>query len=51
MLGRRVGGPQWPCARRLSEWEAYDFRAAFDLGRESLATRKPDDALAWFEES
>jgi Tfp pilus assembly protein PilF len=31
--------------------EAYDFREAvlLDLGRESLATRKPDDALAWLQ--
>ena len=30
---------------------AYDFREAtlLDLGRESLATRKPDDALAWLQ--
>ena len=30
---------------------AYDFREAIllDLGRESLATRKPDDALAWLQ--
>jgi tetratricopeptide (TPR) repeat protein len=29
--------------------EAYDFREAvlLDLGRQSLATAKPDDALAW----
>ena len=31
--------------------EAYDFREAvlLDLGRESLATHKPDDALAWLQ--
>jgi tetratricopeptide (TPR) repeat protein len=31
--------------------EAYDFRETvlLDLGRESLATRKPDDALAWLQ--
>jgi tetratricopeptide (TPR) repeat protein len=31
--------------------EAYDFREAvlLELGRESLATRKPDDALAWLQ--
>jgi tetratricopeptide (TPR) repeat protein len=31
--------------------EAYDFREAvlLDLGRESLAARKPDDALAWLQ--
>ena len=30
---------------------AYDFREAvlLDLGRESLATHKPDDALAWLQ--
>ena len=30
---------------------AYDFREAvlLDLGRESLASRKPDDALAWLQ--
>ena len=30
---------------------AYDFRETtlLDLGRESLATRKPDDALAWLQ--
>ena len=30
---------------------AYDFREAtlLDLGRESLATQKPDDALAWLQ--
>jgi tetratricopeptide (TPR) repeat protein len=30
---------------------AYDFRemVLLDLGRESLATRKPDDALAWLQ--
>jgi tetratricopeptide (TPR) repeat protein len=30
---------------------AYDFREAvlLELGRESLATRKPDDALAWLQ--
>jgi len=30
---------------------AYDFREAtlLDLGRESLGTRKPDDALAWLQ--
>ena len=30
---------------------AYDFREAtlLDLGRESLSTRKPDDALAWLQ--
>ncbi len=30
---------------------AYDFREStlLDLGRESLATRKPDDALAWLQ--
>jgi tetratricopeptide (TPR) repeat protein len=31
--------------------EAYDFRESvlLDLGRQSLATRKPDDALAWLQ--
>ena len=30
---------------------AYDFRETtlLDLARESLATRKPDDALAWLQ--
>jgi tetratricopeptide (TPR) repeat protein len=31
--------------------EAYDFRESvlLDLGRQSLATQKPDDALAWLQ--
>jgi tetratricopeptide (TPR) repeat protein len=31
--------------------EAYDFRESvlLDLGRQSLANRKPDDALAWLQ--
>ena len=31
--------------------EAYDFRESvlLDLGRQSLATHKPDDALAWLQ--
>jgi tetratricopeptide (TPR) repeat protein len=31
--------------------EAYDFRESvlLDLGRQSLASRKPDDALAWLQ--
>ena len=31
--------------------EAYDFRepVLLDLGRQSLAAQKPDDALAWLQ--
>ena len=54
MLGKGEGAAvaQYRDLRqRYLDTGAYDFRenVLLDLGRESLATRKPDDALAWLQ--
>ena len=54
MLGKGEGAAvaQYRDLRqRYLETGAYDFRepVLLDLGRESLATHKPDDALAWLQ--
>jgi hypothetical protein len=54
MLGKGEGAAvaQYRDLRqRYLDTGAYDFRESvlLDLGRESLATRKPDDAVAWLQ--